>query len=152
MPGGADFADAGQDGMMAGCVLLLEDDPALHELLAVVLQEEQLEVMSCQSPAEICSAAAQREHVLALVDSWGRSRSSLDPGEREEIRRLAATVPTIMVTAQAWAAAETAEGLGLLALIQKPFELSELTALVKGWIGQPRSGERGGTGDGHAKN
>ena len=119
--------------MMAGSsVLLLEDDPDISGLLELVLAEDGHAVQVCESPEHVVQLASETPGALAVMDFWGRSHGTLDDGEREHILRVARTVPTVLVTGRAWAERETDAALGLAALVRKPFDVFDLSALVKG--------------------
>ena len=115
---------------MVGCVLLLEDDPALRELFRDVLAEGGHGVRVCSSPTDVRTVAAGEPGALAVVDAWGPSQQALSAEEGREIRALARAVPTIMVTGRAWAEAARAEDLGLVAIVRKPLDVSALGELV----------------------
>jgi DNA-binding response OmpR family regulator len=115
---------------MAVRVLLLEDDPALRELLGDVLAEDRHEVRACASRGELRALAEGGSGDLALVDAWGASHQALSDEERLEISELAETVPTIMVTGRSWAEGTGAEELGLVAMVRKPLDVFALGELV----------------------
>jgi DNA-binding response OmpR family regulator len=50
--------------------------------------------------------------------------------ERQEIRLVAAQVPTIMLTAREWVRTVSADEVGLLALLSKPIDLDALVETV----------------------
>ncbi len=115
---------------MSGTVLLLEDDPGLRDLLEAVLTDDGQDVRPCESPEQLLRVAAESPAALALVDFWGESHRALSDAEREQVTALGRAVPTIMITARAWALSETAASLGLVALVPKPFDMDDLVALV----------------------
>lgn len=114
----------------AGRVLVLEDDPGVRELLELVLAADGHRVEVCATPDDVLDRATAHSDTLAIVDFWGRSHQTLATDERAELIRLALAIPTILVTGRVWADRETCEGLGLAAVIKKPFDVFELTALV----------------------
>jgi two-component system, NtrC family, nitrogen regulation response regulator NtrX len=115
---------------MAARVLLLEDDPALRELLGDVLAEDGHQVRACASRGELRALAEGGSGDLALVDAWGASHQALSDEERLEISELAEAVPTIMVTGRSWAEMTGAEELGLVAIVRKPLDVFALGELV----------------------
>jgi DNA-binding response OmpR family regulator len=111
-------------------VLLLEDHAPLREVLRDLLLDEGHAVQLCPTPIDVLASARGRHDCLALVDHWGRSFATLADEERQEIRRLARAVPTVMLTGRPWAEHVRADDLGLLELATKPLDLGELRAMV----------------------
>src|ERR671933_311864 len=99
--------------MSRGRVLLLEDDPALRGLLEEALTSEDLDVRVCDSFATLRDAAEARGGELVVADFWGGAQRELDDAARQQIR-----------------------GLGVRALIRKPFDLEELLQTVEDALGQ----------------
>jgi two-component system nitrogen regulation response regulator GlnG len=115
--------------------LLLEDDPALRDLLREALAGEGIEVRTCDSFDELCRAAARREADLVIADFWGDSQRTLPGSDRADIRALASYLPLILLTGRTWASETSAEELGAHALIRKPFDLDELLGTVADAVG-----------------
>ena len=124
---------------VAGSVLILEDDPDVRELLELVFAADGHRVDVCTTSDQIVDRAGETPGALAIVDFWDRSHGSLAPDEREGLARLAQAVPTILITGRVWAERETCDGLGLLAIVKKPFDVFELAARVSRLVEQ-RSG------------
>ena len=114
----------------AGHILLLEDDPDIRGLLECVLTADGHRVDICTTPEQVIERAGGAPGALAVVDFWGRSYRSLAADERDEIARLARAVPTILVTGRDWANREAPDGLGLVAIFAKPFDVYDLAARV----------------------
>jgi two-component system, NtrC family, nitrogen regulation response regulator GlnG len=112
--------------MSRGRVLLLEDDLALRGVLQEALASEQFEVITCESFETLRAAAAAAEGDVAVADFWGMAHRSLDDLARQQLQELNQLVPVMLVTGRSWAAATTAEALGVRAMIRKPFDLDEL--------------------------
>ena len=123
----------------AGSVLILEDDPDVRELLELVFTVEGHRVEVCATPDQILDRAGEMPGALAVVDFWGRGHRTLAPDERAELVRFARAVPTILITGRVWADRETGDGLGLLGIVKKPFDVFELAARVSRLMEQ-RSG------------
>ena len=121
-------------------VLVLEDDPDVRDLLELVLTADGHRVDVCATPEELVDRAGAMPGALAVVDFWGRSHRDLAADERDELVRLARTVPTILVTGRVWADRATGEELGLVAVVKKPFDVFELAQRVSHLV------ERRGTG------
>jgi DNA-binding NarL/FixJ family response regulator len=109
------------------------DDPLTRERLALMLDEEGVGAQACASPEQAIEAARELASPLLIADFWGSSKQLLLPDEREQIRRIADAIPTIMVTARSWATRHAAADLGLFALIPTPFEIDEIRAMVTNW-------------------
>ncbi len=115
---------------MAGRILLLENDPSLRDLFRDVLAEHGHGVQVCSSPIHVRTLADEESGSVAVVDAWGASQQALSEEECREIRELARTVPTIMVTGRTWAETVRAEDLGLVAIVRKPLDVFALGDLV----------------------
>jgi len=115
---------------MTHTVLLLEDDPVIHELLDAVLTDEGHDVRPCGSREQLLAAARDVPASLAVVDFWGDSHERLADHERADVVQLARAVPTVLVTARTWANADVADDLGLVSLVRKPFDIDDLCAVV----------------------
>ena len=66
-----------------------------------------------------------------MVDFWGTSHATLATDERELLTDFAHTVPTVLVTGRGWASDEMAEEIGLAALVRKPFDVAEMSEVVR---------------------
>jgi DNA-binding NtrC family response regulator len=115
----------------SGTVLLLEDDEGIRELLTLVLDDDGHDVRSCESAEDVADQAAATPEALAVVDFWGTSHATLRDDEREELADLARTVPTVLVTGRDWASDEVAQELGLAAVVRKPFDVGEMSEVVR---------------------
>jgi DNA-binding NtrC family response regulator len=115
---------------MVGSVLLYQDDAAIRGFVADVLRDEGHQVQICTSLQAVRDAATTNPTALALVDTWEPDSYSLDAPQRDAIRAFAAQVPTVMLTAQAWATATPPSELGLLALLPMPIDLDLLVDTV----------------------
>jgi DNA-binding NarL/FixJ family response regulator len=131
-------------------VLLLEDDLPTRQMLTLVLDDEGIQTRVCGSPEQAIQAARDLAAPLLIADFWGTSHHTLLPDERAEIRSLADAVPTIMVTARAWAARSAAADLGLVALVRKPIEPGQIRSLVVGWVEQSRRDSAAAMATAHA--
>jgi DNA-binding NtrC family response regulator len=116
--------------LIVGSVLLYQDDPTLGAFVAEVLSDEGHQVQVCTSLEDVRSAAIADPTALVLVDTWDVSFYALDTEQRQAIRAFAAQVPTVMLTAHAWASDTKAEELGLLALLPMPIDLDLLVETV----------------------
>ena len=117
--------------MTRGRVLLLEDDLALRGLLVEALVGEDFDVQAFETIAQVVAAAHEHAGDVVVADYWGDSQRTLEATDREEIQRLGAIVPTVLLTGRSWAADNTALQLGARALIRKPFDLDYLLETVE---------------------
>ena|SRR5947209_8622912 len=112
--------------MSRGRVLLLEDDLALRGVLQEALASEDFEVVLSDSFDALRTAAAAGVADVVVADFWGGAHHALDDLARQQLRELNQLLPVLLVTGRSWAAATTAEALGVRAMIRKPFDLDEL--------------------------
>jgi DNA-binding response OmpR family regulator len=120
--------------MPSGTVLLLEDDDSIRDLLSLVLSEDGHDVRPCDSAEEIVDLAAATPDALAVVDFWGTSHASLASDERDLLSNFAHTVPTVLVTGRDWASEQVVQDLGLAALVRKPFDVDEMSEVVRSCV------------------
>jgi two-component system, NtrC family, nitrogen regulation response regulator NtrX len=118
----------------SGTVLLLEDDASIRDLLALVLADDGHDVRPCGSTEEIVDLAATTPDALAVVDFWGTSHATLATDERDLLTDFAQTVPTVLVTGRGWASEEMAQEIGLAALVRKPFDVAEMSEVVRSCV------------------
>ena len=111
--------------MMKGRLLLVEDDPALNDLVSQMLQELGSIVIRASSAAIALDAAAKTRADLVLTDM-------VMPGDMDgldlarELRKLYGDVPVVLMTGYSTAAGlATDEGFTVL---RKPFDFDTLTA------------------------
>jgi DNA-binding NtrC family response regulator len=115
---------------MSNVVLLLEHEPVIRDLLGKVLADAGCRVVACDSLEHLVRAADEWPGAVAVADFWGESDRTLNDEERAEVVQLAEALPTILLAGRAWVSEEGAEGLRLVALVPKPFDLNELCLLV----------------------
>ncbi len=121
--------------MARPCTLLLEDDVALRDLLLEAFAGENIEVRICDSFVDVREAAKRKEADIVVADFWGGSQRTLPESDREDIRELTSYLPVILLTGRTWAAETSAEELGAVALIRKPFDLDDLLRTVEQAVG-----------------
>lgn len=126
--------------IVASSVLVLEDDPDIRELLELVLTADGHRVDVCTTPEQVLDRAGEMPGAIAVVDFWGRSHQTLAADEREQLLRLAQAVPTILITGRVWADREAGDGLGLVEVVKKPFDVFELAARVSILVEQAGTG------------
>lgn len=127
---------------MSGTILLVEDEPLVRDLLEAILTDDGHDVRVFVSYEQILRAACEDSDALVIADFWGLSHQDLDDDERQQVVAIARTVPTIVVTGRTWAQTITAEELGLVALLRKPFDIDEMATLVSDIFADPATSER----------
>lgn len=113
-----------------GCVLILEDEVEWRQVLVELLETEGFTVSICESYALLCEAVRTLPGCIVLADFWGTSHVQLSPGERDQIRDLGRSAPTILLTGRAWADTVTPQELNVVAISAKPPALDDLVADV----------------------
>ncbi|HEU0167666.1 MAG TPA: response regulator [Chloroflexota bacterium] len=120
MPGG--------DG--APQVLLVEDDPAIVELMQLVLADEGLTVDVARTGTRALEMARQRRPQVAILDLGLPEMYGKTLGKN--LRKLYPDLPLLVVSAlPSNAVAQDAWEMGAFSYITKPFELDVLSAAVK---------------------
>jgi DNA-binding response OmpR family regulator len=112
--------------MCAKRAVVLEDDRGVRQLLEVVLSTEGWEVVSGESIDEVAGALSWAS--LVLLDHHLPGMSGLDV--LSALRDLGVGVPVVMLTGEP-AARERAELLGVDRFLLKPFDLSDLLAVLR---------------------
>lgn len=112
-------------------VLLAEDDGELRELLALVLEGAGYQVVQCNNGLQLLKQLEQADDFAAVIsDLRMPGLSGLEVLEKHhgQMRKL----PFICMTAFGDEKTHTrAQQLGAVALINKPFDLDEMIALVE---------------------
>jgi DNA-binding response OmpR family regulator len=111
-------------------VLLLEDDPDLSAVLVEVLTGEGFRVAACRSYASLREALDAGDRPIVVADFWGVSHAQLSPCERDQIRELGWSTPTVLLTGRAWADAVSVDELNVACILPKPVDLDELIGQV----------------------
>ncbi len=117
--------------MAKGRILLVEDDPALAELVAYNLRREEFEVVRTSDGEEALLLAAESPPDLVLLDWMIEGISGIEVCRRLRRRPESANVPIIMLTARG-EESDRVRGLetGADDYITKPFSPRELVARV----------------------
>ncbi len=108
-------------------VLLVEDDPRLHDLLGRVLSDESHQVSRAKTLAEARALARQQRHDILVLDRMLPDGDGL--ALCEELRSAGDLIPILMLTARG-EVVDRVEGLrgGADDYLVKPFEIEELLA------------------------
>ena len=111
-------------------VLVVDDEPSMRELLAIMLRKEGFEVVTAESRAAAAAVLAQGPVDLVITDV------KLPDGDGIEILRhvKAASPETVVIVMTAYGTTETAVAalkLGAHDYILKPFDVDELRIVVR---------------------
>ncbi len=119
---------------MAPSVLVVDDDPAIRLLLALLLEEAGYRVLLARDGAEALAQVAAQRPALMLLDlnlprlsGWAVQRT---------LQAAAEPLPVVVMTAGQSAATEAAR-LGAAGHLAKPFDLDTVLALVQRLIADP---------------
>ena len=115
---------------MGNVVLLLEEEPLIRDLVGKALTDAGCRVVACDSFGHLIRAADEWPGAVVVADFWGASDLALDAEERAQVAYLAMTAPTILLMGRPWAGEAMADGLGLVAVVRKPFRLNDLGLCV----------------------
>jgi two-component system phosphate regulon response regulator PhoB len=115
-----------------GCILVVEDEPAIQELIAVNLEHAGHKVMRAASAAEAKALVGQELPDLVVLDWMLPGLPGLDYARQLRAEQRTRDVPIIMLTARALEQDKLAglEG-GADDYITKPFSPRELLARIK---------------------
>jgi two-component system phosphate regulon response regulator PhoB len=118
--------------MTGGTILLVEDDPALAELLRFNFEREEFEVLQTPDGEEAMLIATERTPDIILLDWMLESLSGIEVCRRLRRDPATANIPIIMLTARA-EEGDRIRGLetGADDYVAKPFSPRELIARVK---------------------
>lgn len=118
--------------MSSGTILLVEDDPALAELLRFNFEREEFEVLQTPDGEEAMLLATERTPDIILLDWMLESLSGIEVCRRLRRDPATANIPIIMLTARA-EEGDRIRGLetGADDYVTKPFSPRELIARVK---------------------
>ncbi|MDQ2831910.1 MAG: nuclear transport factor 2 family protein [Chloroflexota bacterium] len=118
-------------------VLLVEDDPTLRELLALVLRDEGYAARVAASPVEACALLATQPCHLVVTDLFAHAAD--DPlGSIRALRERAAGRPVGVMTGRAITADAVAQA-GFAFLVHKPFNLDHLLVHIAASLAPPLS-------------
>lgn len=121
---------------MASRVLLIEDDRDIRDTIVYALQDEGIEVIASEN-ARILKTLNEINPDLILLDNWLTDWKSDANGQQisKELKTNPATshIPIIMVSAVG-NIKEVSDAAMADAYLKKPFELTELSAIVKRFL------------------
>lgn len=118
-------------------VLLLEDDGPLENLLCDLFEDEGLDVTVCGSLGELQAGVKQYPRAAVVSDSWARGDYfALTPRHHAEIVALGRTAAVVLTTGQEWARHSRKADLGIVEIVEKPYDLGRLMAAVRAALEQ----------------
>ncbi len=109
-------------------VLVIDDDPQVRHLIRLVLEEEGFAVGAAMDGAQALRLAAEQPPELVVLDVSLPDVTGATVAN--QLRAAWPALPVLMITADG-SAAEKAARLGAYAYLHKPFDVSELVALVR---------------------
>jgi len=118
-------------------ILIMEDDTIQREGLAVVLRREGYTVLVCKEGKEALECLESLLPDLILIDMMIQSPGMDGWDFLEERKRspLAASIPTLVMTAIGISSQEWAISLGADGLIRKPIEVEQMLAEIRRYLG-----------------
>src|ERR1700737_3214375 len=112
---------------MAQTVLVVDDSPLMHRLLAGHLQEEGCEVRAAMTPEEGFERACSEPPDLVLLDLVMRGASGFDVLRQLKSNPITSAIPVIVVSGTSDVAGKVrAFDLGAIDYVVKPFDRAEL--------------------------
>jgi FixJ family two-component response regulator len=117
-------------------IVLIEDDDATRDSLRLLLECEGLSVREFASCKDFLAAERAADPGCLILDIRMPGMTGLDL--LEQVRARGATVPAILMTGSPSSSiSRRAAAAGALALLEKPFQGSDLVELVRGVFDRP---------------
>lgn len=121
-------------------ILLIEDDHDIGALIAELLHGEGYQTTIATSVTAGLEFLRQRHFDLVLSDAFAEGTLATDRWQTlDRIRQSAGTTPLIICTAHRADAFVGYRERGFAALLEKPFDLDDLLALMARLLAAPRS-------------
>jgi len=117
-------------------ILVVEDDPAIREVVQLLLQDEGFEVVVAADGVAALEQATLRRPALVVLD-LSLPRLGGEAVAAALRARFADAVPIVVVSASLHAP-EQAAGIGAAAFLRKPFDVDALLAAVQRGLGARR--------------
>jgi response regulator RpfG family c-di-GMP phosphodiesterase len=117
-------------------ILLVDDEPALRELLRATLESVEITVDEAASALEAETVVRRRKPDLIVLDLRmpGMSGAEFCAGLKEKPRTR--DIPVVVLTAADPEDARAAERAGAAAVVHKPFSPLELLSVIEGLVGR----------------
>jgi CheY-like chemotaxis protein len=112
-------------------ILIVEDEAPLRELLAAIVEDAGYRAHQAIHGREALALVEQERPDLVLADVMMPVLNGAELCRILKAQPSTASIPVILMSA---AGPEIADGAGADAFVDKPFQLSELEALVRRWL------------------
>lgn len=124
---------------MTALILIVEDEPAIHQILAYNLQAEGFRTRTVESGDDVSSAIADEMPDLVILDWMLPGMSGIDVCRALRTRQETRDLPIVMLTARG-EESERVRGLATGAddFIVKPFSIPEVVARIKSILRRAR--------------
>lgn len=114
------------------CILIVDDEPAIREMVGMALTREGYEILEAGSTLEARQSIASRRPDLILLDWMLPGQSGLEFARQLQNDKSHPPLPVIMLTARGQEAEKIAAlEAGADDYVSKPFSVSELLARIK---------------------
>lgn len=110
-------------------VLVIDDEPEIVQFVSSALEDEGYEVLKAANGRQAANAAARDKPDLIVLDMQLPRQDGHEVAQ--ELRRVHGDIPILLITADG-RAQEKAQRVGAFAFLSKPFDVTELVALVHG--------------------
>ena len=122
-------------------ILVVEDDPAIGEVVRDMLRDEGVRVVTATTHADALTALSAVQFALVLADTAGGSVvASDDPwGDLDAIRRAAGAAPTVIFSAHNPGTFAGYAARGFAGFIAKPCDLDDVLHAIRSLSGPTAS-------------
>jgi CheY-like chemotaxis protein len=125
---------------MSQLILVVEDDPTMQRMALKVLRSRGFTAELARNGREAVSMAGARKPGLILMDLSLPEMNGWEATKALKADPATAAIPVVAITAHAMVGdRETALAAGCSECLTKPYELDELIALVRRYIGPAQS-------------
>jgi CheY-like chemotaxis protein len=130
--------------MSSNLILIVDDDPAIIEMIAELLKYEGYNVVTCQGGREAIALARTDPPALILLDLMMPEMSGWQVIATLRASQQTKALPIVLLSARRDLAA-TAQELGVADYLEKPFDLDALLSVVRRYVapGDDRAGQDG---------
>jgi response regulator RpfG family c-di-GMP phosphodiesterase len=118
-------------------ILLVDDEPALRELLRITFQDAHVQVEEAASAEEAEAAIARRLPDVVVLDLYLPGASGIDLCRRLRADARTAALPIVLLSGAVEEELAEARAAGANAVVSKPFSPLELVARVERLAGRP---------------
>jgi CheY-like chemotaxis protein len=119
--------------MSSNAILVVDDDPAILELISQILMDEGYHVLTASDGRTALTLARNQPPNLILLDLMMPEMNGWQVIAALQTTQQTRAIPVVLISARR-GLAETASDLGVTAYLEKPFELDELLACVRQYI------------------